>query len=160
MRDHSCLCWWLLFLLLARAAFSVDSPTQLLKMPKAKRNVKNTRKSPMVAKPSEDPLFPARERNPRIGGAIRPTTDLSRFVKWPRNVKLQRRKKLLTTRLKIPPAINQFTRTLSKDQAKEMFMLLTKYKPEDKHAKKERLRAAAQVCNIYEPFLFFSSLGS
>ena len=63
-----------------------------------------------VSKPAEkkvDPLFQAAPRNFRVGGDIRPTRDLSRFVKWPRYVRLQRQKKILKERLKIPPALNQ-----------------------------------------------------
>jgi hypothetical protein len=111
-------------------------------MPKANKSKKNTRATVL---PSEDPLFPARDRNPRIGGNVRPQRELSRFVKWPRNVKIQRQRQILQQRLKVPPSINQFTRALSRDQARELFLLLSKYKPEDKAAKKERLRAAAEV---------------
>jgi len=44
-----------------------------------------------------------------IGGALRPKKDLHRFVKWPKYVRLQRQKRILSQRLKVPPAINQFT---------------------------------------------------
>jgi len=49
--------------------------------------------------------------------------------------------------LKVPPAINQFSKTLDKNTAIELFKLLVKYKPEDKIAKKKRLlqKADAQV---------------
>ena len=69
--------------------------------------------------------------------------DLSRFVRWPRYVRLQRQKKILLQRLKVPPAINQFTRTLDKNQASELFKLLVKYQPETKAAKESRLEAKA-----------------
>ena len=66
-----------------------------------------------------DPLFQSTPRNFRIGGDIRPKKrDLSRFVKWPRYVRLQRQKKILQQRLKIPPALNQFSNTLDKNQAR------------------------------------------
>lgn len=71
-------------------------------------------------------------------------TDLSRFVKWPRNVRLQRQKKILLQRLSVPPAIAQFRHTVEKNQAVELFKLLSKYKPETKDAKKERLEAKAE----------------
>lgn len=51
--------------------------------------------------------------------------------------------KVLLQRLKIPPAINQFTRTLDKNQAAELFKLLVKIQPETKAAKTQRLEAAA-----------------
>lgn len=90
------------------------------------------------------PLFPSRPRSQRIGGDIRPKgRDLSRFVRWPRYVRLQRQKKILLQRLKVPPAINQFTRTLDKNQAAELFKLLMKYQPETKAAKESRLEAKA-----------------
>lgn len=45
--------------------------------------------------------------------------------------------------MKVPPAINQFTRTLDKNQAAELFKLLVKIQPETKAAKTQRLEAAA-----------------
>merc|ERR1740129_1905565 len=101
-----------------------------------------------VAKPAEkkvDPLFQATPRNFRVGGDIRPTRDLSRFVKWPRYVRLQRQKKILKERLKIPPALFQFQTTLDKNQATELFKLLVKYQPEDKAAKADRLKGLAEA---------------
>lgn len=65
-------------------------------------------------------------------------------MKWPKYVQLQRQRKILYQRLKVPPSINQFTRTLSKDQAKSLFSLLQTYKPEDRKEKRARLLAAAQ----------------
>jgi large subunit ribosomal protein L7Ae len=101
-----------------------------------------------VAKPAEkkvDPLFQSTPRNFRVGGDIRPTRDLSRFVKWPRYVRLQRQKKILQERLKIPPALNQFQTTLDKNQAAECFKLLMKYQPEDKATKADRLKGLAEA---------------
>merc|ERR1712225_87026 len=51
-----------------------------------------------------------------IGGDILPKRDLTRFVKWPKYVRLQRSKMTLLKRIKIPPAINQFTQTFDKRQ--------------------------------------------
>ena len=48
-------------------------------------------------------------------------------------------------RLKVPPAINQFSVCLDKNQAAEAIGLLEKYKPETKSAKVERLEAAAKA---------------
>lgn len=114
-------------------------------MPKSKKSKKSSRKPYKAPEPTSDPLYPARTRSQRVGGDVRPSKDLSRFVKWPRYVRVQRQRKILQQRLKVPPSINQFTRTLSKDQAREVFLLLNKYKPEDKTAKKQRLRAAAEA---------------
>merc|ERR1719511_150528 len=48
-------------------------------------------------------------------------------------------------RLKMPPAINQFTQTLDKNQASATLRLLKKYIPETKEAKKQRLMETAQL---------------
>ncbi|KXN82154.1 60S ribosomal protein L8, partial [Leucoagaricus sp. SymC.cos] len=91
----------------------------------------------------KNPLFEATPKNFGIGQDIRPETDLTRFVKWPEYVRLQRQKVILNQRLKVPPAIAQFSHTLDKNTATQLFKLLNKYRPETKQEKKERLRAAA-----------------
>merc|ERR1712216_729438 len=87
---------------------------------------------------------------PQIGGGKRPRTfsiggdvlpqnrDLTRFVKWPKYIRLQRSKMTLLKRIKIPPAINQFSNTFDKRQASQLFRLLNNLKPETKTEKKER----------------------
>merc|ERR1712216_575720 len=79
-----------------------------------------------------------------IGGDILPKRDLTRFVKWPKYVRLQRSKMTLLKRIKIPPAINQFTQTFDKRQASQLFRLLNNIKPETRAAKKERLTEQAE----------------
>jgi len=49
----------------------------------------------------------------------------------------------LYARLKTPPAINQFSRTLDKSTATQLFKLLVKYRPESQLARKNRLLATA-----------------
>ena len=71
--------------------------------------------------------------------------DLSRYLKWPRNVILQRQRKVLSKRLKIPPTVNQFKTVLSKNEAAEVFRLMTKYAPETAAAKKARLVEKAKA---------------
>lgn len=91
-----------------------------------------------------DPLFPARPRSSTIGGAIRPRgRDLSRFVKWPQYVRIQRQRAVLYQRLKVPPSINQFTQVIGKNEAMTAFTLFNKYRPETKATKKQRLRELA-----------------
>jgi large subunit ribosomal protein L7Ae len=91
-----------------------------------------------------DPLFPPRPRTFGIGGDIRPQgRDLSRFVKWPKYVRIQRQRAVLYQRLKVPPAVNQFTKTLGKNEAMTVFTLFNKYRPETPAAKKQRLKEAA-----------------
>ena len=46
-------------------------------------------------------------------------------------------------RLKVPPSINQFSKTLDKNQATELLKVLMKYQPEDKKAKQQRLKEIA-----------------
>lgn len=64
-------------------------------------------------------------------------------MKWPEYVRLQRQKVILHQRLKVPPAIAQFSHTLDKNTATQLFKLLNKYRPESKVEKKTRLEAAA-----------------
>jgi len=89
-------------------------------------------------------LFEKHARNYRIGRDIQPKRDLSRFVKWPRYVRLQRQRAVLKKRLKVPPSINQFTRVIDKNNADTLFRLLAKYRPESKQAKKKRLQEVAK----------------
>jgi len=69
--------------------------------------------------------------------------DLTRFVKWPKYVRLQRQRRVLLMRLKVPPAIAQFSRTADKNGATQLFKLLHKYRPETEVAKSKRLHALA-----------------
>jgi large subunit ribosomal protein L7Ae len=64
-------------------------------------------------------------------------------VKWPEYIRLQRQKVILSQRLKVPPAIAQFTHTLDKNTATQLFKLLDKYRPETKQEKKARLTTTA-----------------
>merc|ERR1712100_539956 len=88
------------------------------------------------------------EKKPRtfaVGGdVLPPKRDLTRFVKWPKYIRLQRAKMTLLKRIKIPPAINQFAQTFDKRQASQLFRLLNNLKPETKAAKKERLAGEAE----------------
>jgi len=96
-----------------------------------------------VIKRTVNPLFEKRPRNFGVGQDIQPPRDLSRFVRWPKYIRLQRQKAVLQQRLKIPPPINQFHQTLDKQAATQLFKLLNKYKPETKVEKKDRLKAKA-----------------
>jgi len=101
--------------------------------------------------PEKVSLFEKRPRNFAIGQDIQHKRDMTRFVKWPKYIRLQRQKRVLLQRLKVPPTINQFTRTLDKSLAKQLFTFLDKYKPETKHEKKERLTArAAEIAALKE----------
>jgi large subunit ribosomal protein L7Ae len=93
----------------------------------------------------KSPLFEKRPRNFGIGQSIQPKRDLTRFVRWPKLVRLQRKKRILMKRLKVPPAINQFSKTLDKASATQLFELLHKYRPESQAEKKMRLQKAAEA---------------
>lgn len=103
-----------------------------------------TKKAPKTKK-VQNALFVARPKSQRIGGAIRVEKDVSRFVRWPRNVRIQRQKKILLQRLKIPPAIVQFSHTLDKNEAAALFKMLVKYQPETKAAKSARIESMAKA---------------
>jgi large subunit ribosomal protein L7Ae len=113
-----------------------------------------------VAKTPQNPLFEKKSKTFGIGGDLPPKQDLTRFVKWPEYVRLQRQKVILNKRLKVclplfrfvkfyscaqvPPAIAQFGQTLDKNTATQLFQLLNKYKPESKQEKKARLLSEAE----------------
>ncbi|CEJ90982.1 Putative 60S ribosomal protein L8 [[Torrubiella] hemipterigena] len=87
----------------------------------------------------KNPLIERRPRNFGIGQDIQPKRNMSRMVKWPEYVRLQRQKKILQMRLKVPPTLAQFQTVLDKNTAAQAFKLLNKYRPETKAEKKERL---------------------
>jgi large subunit ribosomal protein L7Ae len=89
-------------------------------------------------------LFSKSPRDYRIGRDIQPKRDLGRFVKWPRYIRLQRQRAILKKRLKVPPSIHQFSKTLEKNQATTLFRLLAGYRPESKAEKKARLAKTAE----------------
>merc|ERR1711881_338280 len=94
--------------------------------------------------------FPANmiEKKPRtfsIGGDIRPSGDLTRFVKWPKYVRIQRSRRILYQRIKVPPAINQFQSTFDKRQTGQLFRLLNQLKPESRTQKQERIAGQAEA---------------
>jgi len=118
----------------------------------AKKSSKKTTTAAPVKK--ADPLFPSRPRSTVIGGDIRPRgRDLSRFVKWPKYVRIQRQRAVIYQRLKVPPAINQFTKSIGKNEAMTVFTLLNKYRPETPAAKKQRIKetAAAEASGSSSP---------
>merc|ERR1711871_1618169 len=114
-------------------------------MPKAAKSKSGSaRAQPYEAEGNS--LFESKPRVFRLGHdlqGVKDKLDLTRFVKWPRYVRLQRSKRVLVSRLKSPPAIAQFGKTLDSSTTNQLFNLAKNYKPEDKAAKKERLTKAA-----------------
>nr|GMD08051.1 60S ribosomal protein L7a-1 [Ipomoea batatas] len=117
--------------------FNVKAPKKGVKLP-----VGASKKKPEKV---VNPLFEKRPKQFGIGGALPPKKDLTRFVKWPQVVRIQRKRRILKQRLKVPPTLNQFSKTLDKNLATNLFKMLLKYRPEDKAAKKERLLKRAQA---------------
>jgi len=118
-------------------------------MPKAPSSKKTPAPSPYEdpkKKAAPEPTGPIWEKKPKnfgLGGDIQPRKELGRYVKWPKYVRIQRQRKILYQRLKVPPSINQFQNSLDKNLAVNLFKLLHKYRPEDAQQKKERIAAAA-----------------
>lgn len=124
----------------------------VVKKPKPKKKPVSKKVAPAplavkkpVVKKVVNPLFEKRPKNFGIGQNIQPKRDLSRFVKWPKYIRVQRQKAVLQKRLKVPPPIHQFSQTLDKTTAVKMFKLLEKYRPESALAKKQRLKKIAEA---------------
>lgn len=92
----------------------------------------------------DNPLFETNKRNFAIGNHVQPKRDLTRFVKWPKYIRVQRQKRILFQRLKIPGTINQFNLTADKNTTNSLFKLLSQHRPETKVQKRERLIAEAK----------------
>ncbi|XP_036031259.1 60S ribosomal protein L7a [Onychomys torridus] len=111
-------------------------------MPKGKKaKGKKVALAPTIGKKQEakkvvNPFLEKRPKDFSIGQDIQPKRDLTHFVKWPHYIRLQR--------LKVPPAINQFTQALDQQTATQLLKLAHKYWPETKQEKKQRLLACAE----------------
>jgi large subunit ribosomal protein L7Ae len=120
-----------------------DAPKAVAAATKPKSTVKKgkPKKPPMKTLP----IWDKKPRNFGIGGNIQPKRDLTRFVRWPKYIRLQRHKAILLKRLKVPGTINQFSRAIDRNTAAGLFSLLDKYRPETRKAKAARLLAAAKL---------------
>nr|XP_035120983.1 60S ribosomal protein L7a-like [Callithrix jacchus] len=120
----------------------------MLKGKKAKGN--KVALAPAVVKKQEakkvvNPLFEKRPKNSGTGQDNQPKRDLTHFVKWwPHYIRLQRQRAILHKRLKVPPAINQFTQALDRQTATQLLKVAHKYRPETKQEKKQKLLAQAK----------------
>lgn len=121
------------------------TPVEGEKGTKGTKGAKEVKKT--LKKDKKSALFVARPKEFGIGRAPPPKgkIDIRHFYKWPKYVLLQRRKRVLLRRLKIPPTLNQFNYTLDKNGATQLFKLLNKYRPETKQAKKQRLLESAKA---------------
>lgn len=119
---------------------SIVNPKQVAKTTK-KDAKKIGKQSPWNKRTSH--LFQKRPKNFGIGKDIQPRRDLTRYVRWPLYIQLQRKKRVLKQRLKVPPVINQFTNTIDKNTATKLFSVLSKIKPETEAQRKKRLKNRA-----------------
>merc|ERR1712166_916296 len=113
-------------------------------MPKKPAAPAATTASKKAVKKDENSLFQRTPKNFGVGNNVQPKKDLSRMVKMPKNVRMQRQRRILYQRLKVPPAISQFTKTVDKNSATDIFKMLNKYRPESKEQKDERRKATAE----------------
>jgi large subunit ribosomal protein L7Ae len=113
-----------------------------------KKGKKKIAAAPLKAKAETkklvNPLYEKRAKNFGIGQDIQPKRDLTRFVKWPQYIRVQRQRSILLKRLKVPPPINQFTQALDKQTSTQLFKLLEKYRPETRQERKLRLKQRAE----------------
>ena len=91
------------------------------------------------------PLCQPQKRNFRLGNHVKPSIIKARFVKYPRYVRLQRQKRILFRRLKVPSGIAQFLNTLDKSNTTALFKALSHYTPETKKEKYDRIKAKAEA---------------
>merc|ERR1719463_505991 len=118
--------------------------------PKGKKGKKKVAAVPAAMRKAEapkkvvNPLFEKRPKNFGIGQDIQPKRNLSRFVRWPKYIRLQRQRAILYKRLKVPPPINQFTQALDRQTATQLFRLMDKYRPEQRKQRAARLQERAE----------------
>jgi large subunit ribosomal protein L7Ae len=92
-----------------------------------------------------NPLFQARPKNFGIGQDVPYKRDISRFMRWPVFVTRQRKLRVLQRRLKVPPALNQFRKTLDRATRNEVLKLVKKYRPETRKERRDRIRSEAEA---------------
>lgn len=116
----------------------------------AGKEVKNSKKAVAAKatapykKPAKTSQFAARPKNFGIGQDVPYARDLSRFMRWPTFVTMQRKKRVLQRRLKVPPALNQFTKVLDRTSRNELLKLIKKYAPETRKERRARLNKVAE----------------
>ncbi|EPY28008.1 large subunit ribosomal protein L7Ae [Strigomonas culicis] len=96
-------------------------------------------------KPAAPSPFVARPKHFGIGQDTPYARDLSRFMRWPTFVTMQRKKRVLQRRLKVPPTLNQFTKVLDRTSRNELLKLVKKYAPETRKSRRERLHKVAEA---------------
>ncbi|CAH8308074.1 unnamed protein product [Eruca vesicaria subsp. sativa] len=107
----------------------------------------------LASRESNKPTFQVSSTEVWNWRTLPPKKDLTRYIKWPKSIRLQRQKRILRQRLKVPPALNKFTKTVQNNLASSISFpfvalnypfILLKYRPEDKAAKKKLLLKKVQ----------------
>jgi len=120
---------------------SQAAPTKVAAVKTAPKKITKKKK---ISK-RDNQIYEKRPRNFGIGSHIQPKRDLTRFVKWPKYIRVQKQKAILQERLKVPGIVNQFTKTADSNTAQALFKFLHKYRPETRAGKKQRLFNAAKA---------------
>jgi large subunit ribosomal protein L7Ae len=69
--------------------------------------------------------------------------DLSRMTRFPKYIRIQRQRRILSMRMKVPPQVQQFRKPLDRNVAIQAFRFAAQYRPESKVEKAARLEAIA-----------------
>ncbi|GKT32192.1 putative multi-domain containing protein [Aduncisulcus paluster] len=101
-----------------------------------------------VPKEIQKVRFTAKPRHFGIGQAVPVKRDLTRYVKWPRYIRIQRQRKILNSRLKVPGQINVFRHPVDKNLRTNIVKLARKYSPETVAQKKARLAQASKESEV------------
>ncbi len=109
-----------------------------------KKGAAPAKKEAPVKKAAAPSLFQSRPKNFGIGQDVPYARDLSRFMRWPTFVTMQRKKRVLQRRLKVPPTINQFTKVLDRSTRNDLLKLVKKYAPETRKERRARLAKVAE----------------
>lgn len=81
--------------------------------------------APAKKKPEKvvNPLFEKRPKQFGIGGALPPKKDLHRYVKWPKAIRIQRQRRILRQRLKVPPALEPIHQDFGQESCLKSFQV-------------------------------------
>lgn len=74
--------------------------------------------------------------------------DLVRFIKWPKYIRIQRQRRIFCQKLKIPPAVYQFSKTLDKNMTNQLFQLLSNYKLNETKKDGKSLKKSLEKKNL------------
>ena len=92
-----------------------------------------------LAKSAYAKVIKTSRKTTNIGIGIHKVKDLTRYVRWPQYIRIQRQKALLQSRLKVPTAVNQFYHPVSKNLNLELLNFAKKYTPETVEERKKRV---------------------